>query len=187
MRFWMAVGERAGNLVGATSIVACRHVVRPGERTRFALGRQQDGRDQIEPQARQIDEVVARQGLAEQMGMHQPQRAEATFGGAQAADVRQHHRGGVADDDAIDVAGAVNERAHLAPRLTRRLGQRTHELGRDDAIVRHPATVNPLERADRARGEPRLVPVKFDHSVTNELQFGTFLRLSRRDFASFAA
>ena len=53
------------------------------------VGLHADGRHQVQPQQRQVDQVVARQRLVAQVGVHQAQAAEAAAAGADAADLGQ--------------------------------------------------------------------------------------------------
>ena len=55
-----------------------------------------------------------------QVGVHQPQAAQAHLAGAGAADVRELELVGVADDHLLDVALAVEQDADLAVRLAAR-------------------------------------------------------------------
>ena len=73
---------------GKPVVLANRDVVRPGHRARLALRREQHRRHQIEPEAREIDQVVARERLVEEVCVHQPERPESAVGGAQPPDVR---------------------------------------------------------------------------------------------------
>ena len=51
----MAIGHRPDNLVRRTVAVVGRHVRGPRHRARRSFGGEQDGRDQIETQAREVD------------------------------------------------------------------------------------------------------------------------------------
>src|SRR5262245_137873 len=57
----------------------------------------------------------------------------------------------------------MNERAHLAFRLARGIGQRAHELGGRDPIERHATSIDALESFERARRETGCVAVNFGH------------------------
>ena len=129
---------------------------------RLAVGRELDGRDEVEAQAHEVDEIVARERLAAQVRVHEAQPAEAPFGRAQAPDVRQHQLPGVADDHVVDLARAVHERADLPPRLDGGLDERARQLGRRDVVGRNAAPVDALERPERRRREAGLVAVDFD-------------------------
>ena len=87
--------------------------------------------------------------------------AEAPLGGAQAADVRQHQLRRVADDDVVDLARAVHERADLPPGLVGRVGERLDQLGRGDALEGDPAPVDALEGLGGAGREAGGVAVDF--------------------------
>ena len=79
-----AVGERRA------AAFARRHVVRVDHRARLAAERDLDGRHEVEAQADEVDQVVAPQHLAAQVGVHEAQAAEAALGRSQTADVREH-------------------------------------------------------------------------------------------------
>ena len=104
--------------------------MRVADRARLAAGRELDRRDEIEAEAHEVDEIVARQRLAAQVRVHEAQPAEAPLGGAQAADVGQHQLRRVADDDVVDLPGAVDEHADLPARLERDRRERPGQLGR---------------------------------------------------------
>ena len=74
----------------------------------------------------------------------------------------QHQLAGVADDDVVDLARAVDEDAHLPPRLDRDRRERPRQLRRRDVVGGHATPVEALERAQRRGGEARLVAVDFD-------------------------
>ena len=76
-----------------------------------------DGDHQVEPQEREVVQVVLRQFLAAQVRVDGAQAAEALGGDARALQVGPLDAARVADDDVLDVALAVNERADLAARL----------------------------------------------------------------------
>ena len=82
----------------------------------------------VEAEADQVDEVVAGERLVEEVGVDEPEGAEAAGGGAEAADVREHQLGGVADDDVVDLARAMHEGADL-PALKGRNFRIGHRLG----------------------------------------------------------
>ena len=134
-----------------------------------------DGRHQVEPEPRQVDEVVAREGLAAQVRVHQPQAAEAAAPGAQAADVGQTRAGGRrrprrtarcrrrASPSARPPAGSSSPRD---------LAQEGGELERDDLRRRDAATIDPLEQTQLARLEPGQVPRNRLHSSRGESTLG---------------
>jgi hypothetical protein len=77
--------------------------------------------------------------------------AEATLADARALEVGPLHSTRVADDDVLDVALAVYERADLPPRLVRKLGELPRELGRDDLLRRDAARVELLDASKLVR------------------------------------
>jgi hypothetical protein len=82
------------------------------------------------------------------------QAAEATLADARALEVGPLDAARVADDDRLDVALAVDERADLAPRLVRELGELARELGRDDLLRRDAARVELLDAPKLVGLEP---------------------------------
>ena len=86
-------------------------------------------RHQVQAQKGQVDQIVARDGLIAQMGVHQAQPAEASVTGAHAAHRRQHDARGIADHDVLDVAPARDQCAHLTPDLARQPAHESGQLG----------------------------------------------------------
>ena len=107
-----------------------RHQVRDVQIGRPPVRRHDDRGDQVEPEQREVDQVVARERLAAQVRVHQAQAAEAAAAGADAAEVGQHDARGVADDDVLDVAAPIDEHADLAIDLARALAQERRQLAR---------------------------------------------------------
>ena len=91
-----------------------------------------DGRHQVEPEQGQVGEVVARERLAVQVGVHQAQTAEPALAGAGAAHIRELQLAGVADHHRLHVPLAIEEDADLPVGLERHLGEVPGELRRDD-------------------------------------------------------
>jgi hypothetical protein len=95
-------------------------------------------RHQIETKQSQIGQVVLRQLFAAQVRVDAAQAAKTVCGDARAAQVGQFDALGIADDDRLDVALAINERADLPAGLKREFGNlagkfRRHDLLRRDA------------------------------------------------------
>jgi hypothetical protein len=107
-----------------------------------------DHGDQVEPQEREVVQVVVRERLPLEMGMDEPQAAEAPDAAAQASDVRQLEALGVSDHDVADRSVAGDEDADLAAELARDFGQMAGELGRDYLGRVDPAPEGALECAD---------------------------------------
>jgi hypothetical protein len=97
--------------------------VRDVHRSRLAPRRELDRADEIEAQPDEVDEVVARERLAAEMRMDQAEASEASLGSAEAADVREHEAARVADDDVVDLARTMDERALLTSGLDARFDE----------------------------------------------------------------
>ncbi len=65
-----------------------RQQVRDVQIGRPSVGLEADRRHQVQSQERQVDEIVARQRLVAQVGVHEAQAPEAPAPGPQAADLR---------------------------------------------------------------------------------------------------
>jgi hypothetical protein len=85
------------------------------------------------------------------MRVDETKAAEAPFRGAEAPDVREHQLSGVTDDDVIDLAGAMDERADLTPRLDARGDERARQLRGRNVVERDATPINALERLRRRR------------------------------------
>jgi len=109
-----------------------------------------DGGHHVQPEQRQVGEVVLGERLRLEVGVHQAQPAEADLAGAGAADVGQLQLVGVADDDPLHVALAVQQHADLAVDLPRQLGEVAGQLRADDVVRADAAAVGvpqPLQLA----------------------------------------
>ena len=124
-----------------------------------------DGGHRVEPQQRQVGVVVAGERLAAQVGVHEPQAAQAVRAGAGAADVGQGELAGVADHHRLHVALAVEEHADLPVRLAGDLGEVARQLGRDDLAGVDAAAVGAAQRVQLARLEAEGVAVDLFHVV----------------------
>ncbi len=125
---------------------------------RAPLGRHANGRDQIEPQKGEIDQVVSGQRLVAQVGVDEAQAPKAPAAGPDAADLRQVYPRGVADEDVLDGPAAADEDAHLPLDLARHATEERGQLGRGDLLWLQPAPVHPLERVLLAGLEPGNIP-----------------------------
>jgi hypothetical protein len=103
------------------------------------------GDHQVQTQEREVVQVVLRQLLAAEVRVYGAQAAESALADARALEVGPLHAARVADDDVLDVALAVDERAYLPPRLVRKLGELPRELGRDDLLRRDAPRVELLD------------------------------------------
>jgi hypothetical protein len=114
-----------------------------------------DRRDQVQPQQRQVDEIVARQRLVPQVRVDQPQAAEPTAPGADATDLGQVDARGIADEDVLDLAAPADQDPDLPLDLARDAAQVRGELCRRDFSGTEPPPVNAFERVFLAGLEPR--------------------------------
>ena len=109
------------------------------DQTRQAIvGINVDRDHQIEPQQRQVSEVVLRQTFATQMCVHATKSAKTIDGDANAFEVGQFDAPVVADHHVFDVAAAIDQRADLSPGFVGQFGQlprkfRRHDLVRSDS------------------------------------------------------
>ncbi|MFL6254477.1 MAG: hypothetical protein ACJ74T_05620 [Pyrinomonadaceae bacterium] len=87
------------------------------------------------------------------------QAAKASLADARALEVGPLDAACVADDDRLDVALAVDERADLAPRLVRKLGELARELGRDDLLRRDAPRVEFFDAPQLVGLQPLRVPL----------------------------
>jgi hypothetical protein len=116
------VGARRGRLLGRQLDRRCiRHHVADEQLAGPARSVDGDRRDGVEPQQREVGEVVARERLATQVGVDEPQAAEAPRATAHTADVGQEDLRGVADHHVLDRAAAVDQHADLTMQLRRLL------------------------------------------------------------------
>jgi biotin operon repressor len=76
---------------------------------------------QIEPQQRQVCQIILRQVLAAQMSMHETQAAEATLRYAHTLKVGQLDPMIVADHDIFDMALAIDQHTDLSACFVRQL------------------------------------------------------------------
>jgi len=79
--------------------------------------------------------------------MHQPQATEATCAAAEAADVGQHERVRITDDDVSDGALARDQNPDLASRVAGDLGKVARQFAGQDAVGRYSTPEGPIECA----------------------------------------
>ena len=110
-----------------------------------AVGQGLDGGHQVEPQQRQVGVVVAGERRGVEVGVDQPQAAQAVRAGAGPADVGEGELPGVADHDRLHVPLAVEQHADLPPHLAGELGEVAGQLGRDHLVGVDAAAPGPLQ------------------------------------------
>ncbi len=108
------------------------------------------GDHRIEPQERQVGQVIEGERLVPDVGVYAAQTAEASATGAHSAPIRKLDGTGVADHDVGDVAAAVHQDAHLPPGLEREGGQLPRQFLGDEALGRQPAPREAFELAHLA-------------------------------------
>ena len=99
---------------------------------RAAVGLHANGRHEIQPQQREIDEIVAGQRLVAQVGMDEAQAAEPASARSDAADLGQVDARGIAHEDVLDFAAPADEEPDLALELARQAAQERGQLGGSD-------------------------------------------------------
>ena len=90
--------------------------------------------DQVEPQQRQVVQVVGRERLAPQVGVNQAQPPESPGTAAQPPDVGNLELARVADNHLADRAGTGQQHAHLAADLARESAQVASQFGRNHLV-----------------------------------------------------
>ena len=118
-----------------------------------------DGDHQVEPQQREVGEIVLRQFLAAEVRVDAAQATEAVGGDTSPLQVRQLNAARVPDDDVLDVAFTVDQRADLAASFVREFGQLTRELGRHDLLRRNSTRVEFFNATQLIRFQPLRVAV----------------------------
>ena len=129
-----------------------------------------DRGDEVESEHPEVDEVVMRQRLTAQMGVHQAEAAQATDAGTLPTQVGQHELSRFTDDHELDLSAAVDQHADLAADLGGALGERTGELGARHAIRRHASSVEALESRELARRETEGVSVNHAPTITPRME-----------------
>src|SRR5262249_49362325 len=148
-----------------------RHEVRHVDDAGAAAALDADGGDQVEPEERQIGEVVLCERLTAKVRVDQSQAPEAAARGAQTAHVRQHELGGVAYENVLDLSAPVDEDADLARNFRRDLAEERRELGPDDVGGRHPTPVDAFEHLEGCRPQAGYVAGYFLHRIFSDYTF----------------
>ena len=122
-------GAVAGSAGSSTRAAPSGTMCADEQLARAAGGVDGDRGDRVEPQQREVGEVVARERLAAQVRVDEPQAAEAARAAAHAAEVGQDDLRRVADDHVLDRAAAIDQHADLAVQLRRLRRELRGELG----------------------------------------------------------
>src|SRR5262249_16969929 len=120
--------------------------------------------DQVEPEEREVGEVVLRQRLAAEVGVDEPEAAEAAARRTEAADVGKDELGRVPDDDVLDLTAAIDEDADLTRDLGRALAEKRRELGPDDVRRNHAPAIDALQHSPGIGREPSGIAAHFLHT-----------------------
>ncbi len=138
-------------------------VVDPGRRARRRV--ETDRGDQVEPQPRQVDDVIAGQRLIAQMRVDQAQTAKSSRAPTQTADVGEQELRRVTDDDVVDVPRAIDEHSDLPTGRVRDLRERTGELVGGQLVERDAAPIDALKGLRLGRAQARCVPMDFRQTL----------------------
>ncbi len=121
----------------------------------------------VEPQHRQVDEIVTRQRLAAQVRVDQAQAAQPPDAGALATEIGQRDLARIADHDVLDLSAPVDQHADLSADFRRALGESTSELGARHSVGRHASAIESLEGIELARRQAESVSV--NHATPSQL------------------
>jgi hypothetical protein len=114
---------------GDREVVAIVHAQRP-----LFTWREADGDDHVEPQAREIDQVVPAQWLVPEMGMNESETAKPSRARTKTADVGQHELRGITHDHVVHSPAAVDQHTHLPSGGVRNANEGACELRRRQPI-----------------------------------------------------
>jgi hypothetical protein len=103
------------------------------------FGRQ--GADEVEPQQREVREIVPGERFPVEVGVDEPQPLEAALAGAELVEVRDHDLAVIPHDDKVDVALAADEDADLAVGLSGDLAEVPGKLEGENPVNRDFAAV----------------------------------------------
>ena len=77
------------------------------------IGRNPDGRDEVEAKQRQVDEVVPAQGFIAQVSVDQSKPSETPTPGPQTSEIGQEQLRGITNEDMFDFTPSVDEHPDL--------------------------------------------------------------------------
>jgi hypothetical protein len=116
---------------------------------RQAISADTHGHHHVEPEKREVGEVIIVKRLAIEMSVYKPEAAEPVTGaGIILFEVGQEDRFCVADYDVCDASLAVHEDSYLSSDFARYLGEVSRDLVRDDLVVGYLAPVEALQVLD---------------------------------------
>jgi hypothetical protein len=129
----------------ARSIERIRGDVRDFDGRCFSNIRELQDCDQVELEARQVGDVIARQAFAKDVGVNEAHAAKASASGAMAPEIGQFEALGVADDDVLHTPAPVDDEPDLAVEVVGNRGELLCEVARDDFLDRNGAAVETFE------------------------------------------
>lgn len=106
--------------------------------------------DRVQPEKREVGEVVLRDRLAAQMRVDQAQTAKALHRAPATPKFGDEELVGVANEHPLDTATSVEQQAHLSAGLARELRHPSRELGADELFGRDATFRQRLQRAGMA-------------------------------------
>jgi hypothetical protein len=122
------------------------------------------GADQVEPEKRQVGEVVPGKLFSVQVGVDQPETLEAGGGRPEAVKAWDHYLSVIADDDVIYLAVAADERPYLPVRLPGEFAKTPCEfMGQDPLRGKSPSVKlpQPFDLSRLETGGIAVYPVYF--------------------------
>ena len=125
--------------------------------------------DEVEPEERQVGQVVAGERLAPEMGMDEAQPPEELAAEGKVGEFRDEEAPLVADDDVLHGAGAADEDPDLAAGLLGEFGHPPGQFVADDLLHRDAAAVEPFQPVDLAFLETGQVAVELTNIGTPEM------------------
>ena len=120
--------------------------------------------DEVEPEERQVGQVVTGEGLAPEMGMDEAQTPEELAAEGKVGEFRDKDAPLVADDDILHGAGAADEDPDLATGLLGKFGHPPGQFIADHLLHRDAAAVEPFQSVDLAFLETGQVAVELLNS-----------------------
>jgi hypothetical protein len=131
-----------------------RQQVRGANQTRHPIAPHVNRRHQVEPQQREVREIVSGEFLTREVSVNATQTAKAIRAHANAFEIGQYNAASIADNNVLDVTTSVHKHADLPVNLVRCFRKLTRELLRDDLARRNPPLIKLFEPVKLMRLEP---------------------------------
>lgn len=107
-------------------------------------------RHQVEPEERQVGQVIISKGFTLQMRMDQPEPSEPLLAEGAVGKVRDEKTSLVADDDILHPPRPVDDDADLAVDLPGKLHHPRGQFGAYHLVYRHTSPIEPLKASNLA-------------------------------------